>query len=216
MLDFKKEFIEFSLKKKALQFGTFILKSGRNSPYFFNTGNFHTGNDIKKIGYFYATSIINYKIPCNSLFGLAYKGIPITVSTAIALKKKYNLNIPYSFNRKEKKTHGELGSIIGFKPCSNIIIIDDVITAGTTIQSIFKEIHSTHNYKYTTTAIVALNRNEIGYKHCSSIQEIKKKYLCPVYSIITIQDIIEFMIQEKKMLSHLEPLYTYIKKYGAQ
>lgn len=133
-MNWKKEFIDFSFKKKALKFGSFILKSGRTSPYFFNSGLLSSGKDIIKIGVLYAHSIIDSKIEFDILFGAAYKGIPIVVATSIALKNFYNLNIPYVFNRKEKKKYGEKGDLIGQKiQNKKIIILDDVVTSGTAI-----------------------------------------------------------------------------------
>ncbi|CAL4325558.1 Orotate phosphoribosyltransferase [Buchnera aphidicola (Eriosoma grossulariae)] len=217
MLDFKKEFIDFSLKKKALQFGNFKLKSGRISPYFFDTGSFYTGNDIKKIGYFYAKLIINNNINFDSLLGLAYKGIPIVVSTCISLKKNYNLNIPYSFNRKEKKKYGQYDEIVGYYPKKNVVLIDDVITAGTAICNAVEQIKLKIKNKIIITAtIVALNRNEIGYNNISSIKEIKNRYFFPIFSIITIQDVIKFMIEEKKISLNIKKLINYTKKYGVK
>ncbi|CAL4325585.1 Orotate phosphoribosyltransferase [Buchnera aphidicola (Eriosoma lanigerum)] len=223
MLDFQKEFIEFSLKKKALTFGKYTLKSGRISPYFFNTSVFYTGNDIIKLGYFYAHLIIYSKIKFNSLLGLAYKGIPIVVSTAIALNKQLNCNIPYAFNRKENKKYGDYGSIVGNNNSkNNILIIDDVITAGTAIRESITQIQKNHlsvassstNTKRISAAIVALNRNEIGYNNIASIKEIHTQYHCPVFSIITIQNLLQFMIEEK-ITSYVEQLTLYLKKYSS-
>jgi orotate phosphoribosyltransferase len=212
MKEYKKEFIDFSLKKKALNFGNFILKSGRKSPYFFNSSSFYTGKDIEKLAYFYYCVIINYKINFNHLFGLAYKGIPIAVAISLFLKKKLNLEISYSFNRKENKKHGEYGNIVG-KYIRNSILIDDVITSGISIKNFINNINKNN---HISSVIVALDRKEIRIKNIKSINQSKTQNSFPIFSIITIKDLIQFLIEEKKMSIHVEKLIQHNFLFGTE
>ncbi|CAL4043904.1 Orotate phosphoribosyltransferase [Buchnera aphidicola (Tetraneura ulmi)] len=206
MLDFKKEFIDFSLKKKALNFGNFILKSGRKSPYFFNTSSFYTGNDIKKLAYFYYCAIIKYKVKFNHLFGLAYKGIPIVVAISLFLKKRNQLDVSFSFNRKEKKLYGERGNIIGNENTNKkSILIDDVITSGISIKNSINQLKKNN----ILAAIVAFDRKELSINKTHSKKEIRNQFSFPIFSIITIKDLIQFIIEEKKMLIYLDELIKY-------
>ena len=134
MKDYQKEFIEFALEKQVLKFGEFTLKSGRTSPYFFNAGLFNTGRDLARLGRFYAAALEDAAIEYDVLFGPAYKGIPIATTTAVALADHYNKDVPYCFNRKEKKAHGEGGTLVGSPLNGKIMLVDDVITAGTAIR----------------------------------------------------------------------------------
>ncbi|CAL4324059.1 orotate phosphoribosyltransferase [Buchnera aphidicola] len=198
----KKKFIKFSIKNKALKFGNFYLKSERKSPYFFNISQFYKGKNISKLGKFYAQKIINQKIKFDVLFGIAYKGIPIVISTVIALKKYFNLNIPYCFNRKETKTYGEKGNVIGSKILNKkIIILDDVLTSGKAIKeaiSIIKKEKTSRIVKI----IVSLNRQE----------HKKKKYLKNVSSIIKIKHIIKFCKKKKNIKKkNLQKIIQYHK-----
>lgn len=211
-MNWKKEFIDFSFKKKVLQFGNFTLKSGRKSPYFFNSGLLSNGKDIIKIGLFYAHSIIDSKIEFDILFGPAYKGIPIVVATSIALKNYYNLNVPYSFNRKEEKKHGEQGYLIGEKITNKkIIILDDVITSGTAIHNSIEIIK--RKKAHICSVFVLLDRKEKGEKYSSSI-DIKDKINCNVISIITIEDLIIYLTKTNKLKKHIPDLIKYREKYG--
>ncbi|XRX43074.1 MAG: orotate phosphoribosyltransferase [Buchnera aphidicola (Tetraneura sorini)] len=207
MLDFKKEFIDFSLKKKALNFGKFTLKSGRKSPYFFNTSSFYTGHDIEKLAYFYYCAIIKYKLKFNHLFGLAYKGVPLIVAISIFLKKKKKIDVSFSFNRKEKKLYGECGYIVGKKKNKKekTILIDDVITSGSSIK---KSIQKLKNNNILAT-IVAFDRKEIDDSITLTKKKIRDQFSFPIYSIITIKDLIKFIIEEKKMLIYLDQLINY-------
>jgi orotate phosphoribosyltransferase len=213
MINWKQEFIKFSLKKKVLKFGDFQLKSGRKSPYFFNSGLFYTGKDISKLGQFYAHAIIESKAHCNVLYGLAYKGIPIVTATAFALNKYYNINLPFCFNRKKIKQYGEGGKLIGHNFKNNIIIIDDVITAGTAIKNAVKNIKQKNNI-VISAIIVALDRQELGNTTFSAVKEIESKYFCKVISIINMQDLINYLSEKKDMKSNLIKLYNYRFKYG--
>jgi orotate phosphoribosyltransferase len=212
-MNWKKEFIDFSFKKKALKFGRFKLKSGRTSPYFFNSGLLSTGKDITKIGLFYAHAIIDSKIKFDVLFGTAYKGIPIVIATAIALKNHYNLNIPYSFNRKEEKTHGEKGDLIGKEiNDKKIIILDDVITSGTAIHHSIKIIEE--KKAKISSIFVLLDRKEKGKRNLHTIHHLNNKESYKIISIITIEDLISYLIEDKNLKKHIPELRKYREKYG--
>ena len=206
----EKRIYRISFKKKILNFGKFILKSGRTSPYFFNSSLLYTGQDISKIGFFYARAIIDLNIKFDMLFGTAYKGIPIVVSTAIALKNKYNLNIPYSFNRKEEKKYGEKGRLVGTKiKNKKIIILDDVITSGISIDHAIKIIEN--EQAEISSIFVLLDRKEKTNNNLYSIKN-KKKY--KVNSIITINDFISYLSEEKKLKKYVKKLIEYRIQYG--
>lgn len=211
-MDWKKNFIEFCLRKKVLKFGKFILKSGRTSPYFFNSGLLCTGKEAIQISLFYARSIIQSKIKFDVIFGPSYKGIPIVVATAIALKNYYNLNIPYNFNRKEEKKYGEKGILIG-KQIKNkkVIILDDVITSGIAISNSINTIEEQQGK--ISSIFVLLDRKEKKQKNLNNRNFFKNEKNYKVISIITIDDVI-FYLQEKKILKNqLLELMHYREKY---
>lgn len=211
MKNWKNQFIEFILKKKILVFGNFILKSKRKSPYFFNTSHINTGKDLKKIGKFYAQALINLNIKFDLLFGIAYKGIPILISTILALKNDFNINKPYSFNRKEIKKYGEKSAIVGHKIQGKIVLIDDIITTGTAIKNTIKIINKNNN-AYVSNVLVAINRKEFKKNKSSQKKEIKKKYLYKISSIIDINDIISYLKKRNIMREKLDILINYTKK----
>ena len=204
-------FIEFALEKKVLQFGNFLTKAGRNSPYFFNLGAFNDGESLKRLGEFYANKIIDTKIEFNMIFGPAYKGIPLVSTVSIALSNK-SLNIPYSFNRKEAKDHGEGGEIIGSPIKGNVLVIDDVISAGTSINESYKLIHD--NGAKIAGVIVAIDRQEKGENILSATQEIARKYSIPVISIINLEDIIKYLEATNGFINELELIKKYQNAYG--
>ena len=204
-------FIEFALEKKVLQFGDFLTKAGRNSPYFFNLGAFNDGESLKLLGEFYANKIIDTKIEFDMIFGPAYKGIPLASTTSIALSDK-SRNIPYSFNRKETKNHGEGGEIIGSSIKGGVLVIDDVISAGTSINESYKLIHK--NGAKIAGVIVAIDRQEKGENALSATQEIAKKYSIPVISIITLEDIIHYLEVANSFSNELELIKRYQNTYG--
>ena len=204
-------FIEFALEKKVLQFGDFLTKAGRNSPYFFNLGAFNDGESLKLLGEFYANKIIDTKIEFDMIFGPAYKGIPLASTTSIALSNK-SRNIPYSFNRKETKNHGEGGEIIGSSIKGGVLVIDDVISAGTSINESYKLIHKSG--AKIAGVIVAIDRQEKGENALSATQEIAKKYSIPVISIITLEDIIHYLEVANSFSNELELIKKYQNTYG--
>ena len=182
MEQYQKDFVDFTLETGVLKFGEFTLKSGRISPYFFNAGLFNTGSHLSQLGNFYAQAIEASNLQFDVLFGPAYKGIPLAAATAIALNDNFNRNVPYSFNRKEAKDHGEGGSIVGHPLEGDILIIDDVITAGTAIREAQDIINA--NDANTKGVIVALDRQEKGKGELSAIQVVEQIFGIRVLSII--------------------------------
>src|SRR5690606_4334010 len=173
MQNYQLEFIHLALKYNALRFGEFKLKSGRLSPYFFNAGEFRTGQAISVLGKCYAQALVNSGIPFDMLFGPAYKGIPLATATAIALANAYSMDVPYAFNRKEAKDHGEGGSLVGASLGGKVAIVDDVITAGTAIREVLSIIRSAN--AEPSVVVVGLNRQERGQRHLSAIQELEQE-----------------------------------------
>ncbi|WP_343128166.1 orotate phosphoribosyltransferase [Buchnera aphidicola (Takecallis taiwana)] len=214
---YQEKIIQFALKRKALQFGNFKLKSGRYSPYFFNSNRFYNGSDILALGEMYSDAIKNTKINFDVIFGLAYKGIPITTAIAIVLKKKYNFNIPYFFNRKEKKTYSDSGNIIGKTYTNkNIIIIDDVITSGITIQQSNTVINFKNNNNNIVGIFVLFDRQECSVSHTNTAKdELIQKYCCPIFSIINIVNIIKYLKKNNIYQQHLKKMIEYYQKYGS-
>ena len=214
MEQFQKSFIELALKNQALRFGEFTLKSGRISPYFFNVGQLNSGEVLKQLGECYACTINHADLSYDVLFGPAYKGIPLACATAIALSAEFKQNIPYSFNRKEAKDHGEGGMIVGAPLKGRILIIDDVITAGTAIRESFELIKQ--QGAIVAAIIVALDRQERGHGTLSAIDEIEQTYQTPVKAIITFADIIEFVKNNAEFSAYLEPMNAYRAQYGSK
>ena len=204
-------FIEFAIEKKVLQFGDFITKAGRSSPYFFNLGKFNDGKSLKLLGEFYANKIIDTKIEFDLIFGPAYKGIPLVSSASVALSNK-DINAPYSFNRKEIKDHGEGGQIIGSPIKGKVLILDDVISAGTSISESYNLIKNSG--AHIVGVIVAIDRQEKGEDSLSATQEIAIKYSIPVFSIITLEDIVNYLESVNGFNNELELIKNFQKTYG--
>jgi len=188
MQDYQRAFIELALESDVLRFGEFTLKSGRTSPYFFNAGLFNTGRALAKLGQYYANTIVDSGLKFDTLFGPAYKGIPLASTCAIALSEHHDRNVPYSFNRKEAKSHGEGGNLIGAPLKGRVLIIDDVITAGTAIRESMDIIEQAR--AEAAGVVIALNRMERGQGDLSAIQEIEASDNIPVISIVSLDELI--------------------------
>lgn len=212
MKSYKRQFIQFALERQVLRFGEFTLKSGRKSPYFFNAGLFNTGKDLALLGRFYAEALIDANLEYDVIFGPAYKGIPIVASTVVALSEHHNIEVPYSFNRKEAKDHGEGGNLVG---CSiknkRVMLVDDVITAGTAIRESMRILED--NNSQLAGVLISLDRQEKGRGELSAIQEIKQAYHCDVISIITLTDLINYLEQDGKT-TELNQVKAYRAQYG--
>ncbi|WP_413691991.1 orotate phosphoribosyltransferase [Psychromonas sp. KJ10-2] len=212
MKAYQKEFIEFAIEKQVLKFGEFTLKSGRISPYFFNAGLFNTGRDLARLGRFYAAALQDAGIDYDLLFGPAYKGIPIATTTAVALSNDYDLDVPYCFNRKEAKTHGEGGSLVGSDLVGKIMLVDDVITAGTAIRESM-DIINAHKAELAGV-LIALDRQEKGKAELSAIQEVERDYDAKVISIVKLADVVTYLETLPEMQQHLESVKAYRAQYG--
>ena len=217
MLPFQEQFIEFAIKIGALRFGEFTLKSGRISPYFFNTGRFNSGASMLQFSRFFATSIDNSDIPFDVLFGPAYKGITLSCAAAMALSENTGKEVPFAYNRKEAKKHGEGGSLVGAELKGKIAIIDDVITAGTAIRESF-EIITAAGAK-PCGVFLALDRQELGQKDgqptdISAIQQVEAEFGIPVVAIATLDDVIQYLKQQPDQQQHLENMSAYRAQYG--
>jgi orotate phosphoribosyltransferase len=212
MKDYQREFIEFALAKQVLRFGEFTLKSGRTSPYFFNAGLFNTGRDLARLGRFYAAALQDSKIEYNLLFGPAYKGIPIATTTAVALADSYDIDMPYCFNRKEAKKHGEGGSLVGSALEGKVMLVDDVITAGTAIRESM-EIIQAHGAELSGV-LIALDRQEKGQAELSAIQEVERDFHTKVISIVTLADVISYLEEQPDMVDSLVSIRKYRENYG--
>lgn len=212
MQSYKSEFIELALSVGALRFGSFTLKSGRQSPYFFNSGLFNTGSSAAALGRFYAAAVVDSAIEFDGLFGPAYKGIPLVALTAAALAEHHGRDLPWSFNRKEAKSHGEGGQIVGAPLTGRTVIVDDVITAGTAIRESVAVLESSD--ASLAGVVVALDREERGRGDKSAIQEVRDSLNAPVYSIVGLGDLIEHLRGHEALASHLPEMEAYRRDYG--
>ncbi|MCX8580169.1 MULTISPECIES: orotate phosphoribosyltransferase [unclassified Gilliamella] len=213
MKSYKSEFIEFALDRQALKFGEFTLKSGRKSPYFFNAGLFNTGKDLALLGRFYAAALIDADLQYDVIFGPAYKGIPIVSSTVVALSEHHNVDVPYCFNRKEAKDHGEGGNLVGSSIYQQrVMLVDDVITAGTAIRESMRILED--NQSKLAGVLICLDRQEKGRGDLSAIQEIKQTYHCDVISIITLDDLIQYLYQDPSRKDQVTQVEAYRAEYG--
>ncbi len=213
MKSYKSEFIEFALDRQALKFGEFTLKSGRKSPYFFNAGLFNTGKDLALLGRFYAAALMDANLKYDVIFGPAYKGIPIVSSTVVALSEHHNVDVPYCFNRKEAKDHGEGGNLVGSSIYQQrVMLVDDVITAGTAIRESMRILED--NQSKLAGVLICLDRQEKGRGDLSAIQEIKQTYHCDVISIITLDDLIHYLYQDPSRKDQVTQVEAYRAEYG--
>lgn len=214
MQDYQREFIELAIRNNVLRFGEFKLKSGRISPYFFNAALFCSGADLSDLGRLYAAAIAESGIDFDMVFGPAYKGIPLSTVAAVKLHDCHGISKPWSCNRKEAKDHGEGGTIIGSKLQGKVLVIDDVITAGTAIRESMGIISGAG--AELAGVAVALDRMERGQGELSAIQEIKKEYGISVISIITLNDLIEFLRTNSDFKEHLPAVEAYREQYGVK
>ncbi|PSW11813.1 orotate phosphoribosyltransferase [Photobacterium rosenbergii] len=212
MKAYQRQFIEFALEKGVLKFGEFTLKSGRKSPYFFNAGLFNTGRDLARLGRFYAEALVDAGIEYDVLFGPAYKGIPIATTTAVALADHHDVDTPYCFNRKEAKAHGEGGNLVGSALEGRIMLVDDVITAGTAIRESMEIIKA--NGADLAGVLVAIDRQEKGKGELSAIQEVERDFGCAVVSIVSLGDVVSYLEEQDGMEQHLEAVKAYRAEYG--
>ena len=208
----KIDFIEFTLSANVLRFGDFTTKAGRQSPYFFNTGLFTDGDAIAKLGRFYAQAILNAKIEFDMLYGPAYKGITLSASTAIALSS-FNRNVPFAFNRKEAKAHGEGGVTIGAPVSGRVLIVDGVISAGTSVRESIEVIESAG--ATPCGIVVSLDRQERGTGAESAIQEIEREFKLPVINLFCLDDLVDYLSQKPEMADKLDRVSQYRAEYGA-
>ncbi|MEQ9945023.1 orotate phosphoribosyltransferase [Pectobacterium aroidearum] len=212
MKAYQRQFIEFALSKQVLKFGEFTLKSGRISPYFFNAGLFNTGRDLALLGRFYAEALVDSGVEFDLLFGPAYKGIPIATTAAVALAEHHDRDLPYCFNRKEAKDHGEGGSLVGSPLQGRVMLVDDVITAGTAIRESMAII-SAHGATLAGV-MIALDRQERGRADLSAIQEVERDYQCKVISIITLKELIAYLAEKPEMAAYLDAVKAYREQFG--
>lgn len=213
MLDYQREFIQFALAHRILRFGEFTLKSGRHSPYFFDAGRFATGRALIEVGRFYARAIIASGIRFDMLFGPAYKGIPLACATATALAVQHNMDVPYAFNRKEIKSHGEGGNIVGTPLHGRILVIDDVISAGTSVRESMALIIASH--ASLAGLVVALDRQERGQGAAAAAAEVEASYSAPVAAVITLDTVIEYLTEQGGQLEELAAMRVYRETHGA-
>lgn len=212
MKDYQREFIEFAIEQNVLRFGEFTLKSGRVSPYFFNAGLFRTGRALAKLGRFYAEAIAAAKVEYDVIFGPAYKGIPLAAVTAVALADQHDLDVPYVFNRKEAKDHGEGGVLVGAELKGKALIVDDVITAGTAIREVMQIIDA--NSAQAGGVVIALDRQERGKGELSAIQEVERDFNIPVVSIITLEQVLQYLDEQGGLEQHADAIRAYREQYG--
>jgi orotate phosphoribosyltransferase len=212
MENYKQQFIEFALARQVLKFGEFTLKSGRVSPYFFNAGLFNQGADLARLGEFYAAALQDAGLQYDIIFGPAYKGIPIATAVSIALFNRFHINKPVCFNRKETKDHGEGGNLIGSPLRGKVLLVDDVITAGTAIRESMQIIQA--NEAQLSAVLIALNRQERGNGELSAIQEVERDYQCDVLSIIDFADLMAFIEIQPEYQQYLPAMRAYREQYG--
>lgn len=212
MRAYKQEFLDLSLELGVLRFGEFTLKSGRMSPYFFNAGLFSSGYAAAKLGRYYASAIAASKVEFDMLFGPAYKGIPLVTLAAAALAEHHDVDVPYTFNRKEAKAHGEGGSVVGAPLSGKVLIVDDVITAGTAAREAHHIITSAG--AEVAGLVISLDREEIGNDARSAVQELEQALGIPVISIVKLEDLIDLLEDSEEFGSYLKPVVDYRKRYG--
>ncbi|OGT18882.1 MAG: orotate phosphoribosyltransferase [Gammaproteobacteria bacterium RBG_16_57_12] len=212
MHDYQREFLDFAIGINVLRFGSFTLKSGRQSPYFFNSGLFNSGAALARLGHYYAHAIEHSGIPYDMLFGPAYKGIPLVAAAGIALAEQYQRDVPYAFNRKEAKDHGEGGITVGAPLQGRVLIIDDVISAGTSVAESIAIIRAAG--ATPAGVVIALDRQERGKGDCSAIQEVERLHGIKVASIVKLAELIEYLAQKPELTASLAGIRAYRDQYG--
>jgi orotate phosphoribosyltransferase len=210
---FRQEFIRFAIEAGVLLFGEFKTKAGRLSPYFFNAGLFCDGNSLRQLARFYAKAVSAADVPFDMLFGPAYKGIPLVATVAVAMAES-GRNLPFSYNRKEAKDHGEGGSVVGAPLAGRVLIVDDVISAGTSVRESVELIRAAK--AAPAGVLIALDRMERGSAELSATQEVVQLYRMPVISIATLDDLIGYLEQEKGMAPQLAAVAAYRQQYGVR
>jgi len=212
MQAYQRDFIRFAIERGVLRFGQFTLKSGRISPYFFNAGLFDSGLALAHLGRFYASAVMDSGIDFDVLFGPAYKGIPLAATTAVALAEHHQRDVPWCFNRKEAKDHGEGGTLVGAPLAGRVLIIDDVITAGTAIREVMHIIQA--QGAQAAGVLIALNRQERGKGELSAIQEVERDYGMPVVSIVSLEQVLEYLAEDAELKQYLPAVQAYRAEYG--
>ena len=212
MQDYQHEFLDFALATGVLKFGEFTLKSGRVSPYFFNSGLFNTGASLARLGRYYAAALVHSGVEYDMLYGPAYKGIPLVATVSIALADHHGRDVPYAFNRKEVKRHGEGGLIVGAPLAGRVLIVDDVISAGISVGeavAIIKDAGA-----QSAGVLIALDRQERGQGELSAVQEVQNNYGIPVVSIVTLETLLGYVEQRAAARPHLDAIQSYLTRYG--
>ncbi|PCD00652.1 orotate phosphoribosyltransferase [Halopseudomonas pelagia] len=213
MHEYQREFIRFALDRQVLRFGEFTLKSGRRSPYFFNAGLFNTGSALGRLGRFYAQAFVHSGLDdIDVIFGPAYKGIPLAAVTAVSLAESFDRDVPYCFNRKEAKDHGEGGTLVGAPLEGRVLIIDDVITAGTAVREVMEIIKAAG--AEPAAVMIALNREERGQGELSAIQEVERDFGIPVVSIVSLTQVLDFLQEDADLRHHLPAVRAYRAEFG--
>ncbi len=212
MKNYQREFLDFAISAGVLRFGSFTLKSGRTSPYFFNSGLFNTGARLARLGRYYAQAIVASGIGFDMLFGPAYKGIPLVSAVAIALAEHHDMDLPYAFNRKEVKDHGEGGNIVGSALRGRVLIIDDVITAGTAVRESFDILRGAG--ATAAGVVISLDRQERGKGERSAIQEVEQDHGIQVASIVGLAELVDYLAQRDDMAQALMDIRAYREQYG--
>jgi orotate phosphoribosyltransferase len=212
MNDFRQRFLAFALAREVLRFGEFVTKAGRRSPYFFNAGLFNDGTSLRELGRFYAAALAASDVACDQLFGPAYKGITLAAATAIALAEM-GQNMPFSFNRKEAKDHGEGGTLVGAPLQGRVVIVDDVITAGTSVRESVAAIRA--HGAVPAGVLIALDRMERGQGERSAVREVQDAYGIPVVAIATLDDVMTFITGQDDLRRHAPAVAAYRAEYGA-
>ena len=213
MKDYQRQFIKFAIERDVLRFGEFTLKSGRLSPYYFNFGLFNTGSALARLGQYFAQALVESGIKCDVILGPAYKGIPLATSMAVALSESHGIDMPYAFNRKEAKAHGEGGSLVGAALKGRVLIVDDVITAGTAIREVMTII-AAHNAIPVAT-FIAIDRMERGQGELSAIQEVERDFALQVVSIISFDHVLEYLQETGCDQPQIDAMMQYRKDFGA-